>query len=144
VKDSFLVQPNSAGGWDTIAGALGRLLARLSIADVSHVVLIEIDDEHYAQALVNPDRNLWIEAVGPSHLRQGLDDSQHAEMLSLGWNPPDPDGRHGANYWKSWPNRTSEFAAAAMMITTFVAAFHAGSACPVAVEVFEAVPDARP
>src|SRR5450432_2547383 len=99
--ESFVVRPNSAGGWDYIAAALARLFGRLRATGWRHCVIVEIPGDRYVQFMVHPDGGLWTESVGDVFLDgDGFDDEQRRTLELLRWTAPVHGGRGQGNYWR--------------------------------------------
>ena len=60
--------------------------------------------------------DLRAESVGDQYLDDGdeLTPAQHADLVQLGWSPPDESG----NYWGQWPDPPPFRAVAAMALET--------------------------
>lgn len=136
MRDEFAVCPCTAGGWDYIAGALGRLLARLAATGRPHCIVVASAPPFYLQFMIRPGASTWGEAIGDVNLPKPFDNEKRRRLLQLGWRPPDPDGRWSGNYVRESPPG-EEMHAAVLALTTMVDVFDATLFDTVNVSVFE-------
>jgi hypothetical protein len=117
LRETFTVQVEGAGGFDLVAGALGRRLDLLSSVPGQHNVVLELrrPGNHFVQAIVDATDGAWIEAVSNEFIRDQrhrLDDAQELTLVELGFSPPN----ESPNFFRHEPQPVDWFAVAALMV----------------------------
>ena len=119
LTETFTLQVEGAGGFDLVAGALGRRLDLLSTVPGQHNVVLELSGpgNHYVQAIIDPADGAWIEAVSNEFItdqRLRLDDAQELTLVELGFSPP----AESPNFFQHVPQPVDWFVVAELVVGT--------------------------
>ncbi len=142
IDERFLVVPEQGGGWEQVAGALGRKMTNL-VARGAHCVVVDAIDgrEVYAQAMVT-EVGTRTEVVANRFLAPDhrLDAVGLAALRALGWQPP--DDTH-VNHWRADPGSAAatHLAIARLVTVTLADVFCVAPSSPIEVHAFRAVHD---
>ena len=144
--EAFSLRPSMAGGWETVAKALGRKLQSVQDAGPAWCVTLSVADEQrdlYSQAFVAHGEPVYAEVVSDRFLEdmsRPLSAEQRAGLAAAGWTDPAvTDNGH------SWPNWYRYFAgssrwddAAHAMVFALAAIVGVGDSEVVRLQVFPA------
>ena len=120
LRETFTVQVDAAGGFDMVAGALGRRLDLLSAVPGQHNVVLDVRRppvSYYVQAIVDAADGAWIEAVSNEFIpdeRLRLDDAQELALVEFGFSPP----AESPNFFRHVPPPVDWYLVAQVMVGT--------------------------